>query len=831
MRVTRKYVAVIAVVLGGVAISTNGQTSEQDEPLINLSCGFDGGEVACEEIVVTRKRVELVDEVPVSLTLVPGDTLKEQGQYDLAQLSSIVTNLHYSANVGPSDNIVMRGLGTVGAGPQFEPAVGQLFNGVFLGRSRFGRVPWFDLRQVEIFRGPQGVVIGKNHSLGAVSVIPNRPTDSFYGSAFGSYELDDAPGVELEGVVSGPLSERVRARLAVRSTNRDGWYENDAAPVSAPERDDLAVRAMFDIDLTDTAELEVLWQHLDIEHSGKPREIVYCSLIHPAGRAVQLGEHHPERGDCMGDSRHRSIEAASPGNEPWNTTSDLGTIHLTQEFSSVRLDVLAGVMRYSMYDVVDADLDPEIGVARPALPADLSYENNLANNEEYDQRSIEVRLGAGSAVTDYLVGLNYLSYDISYWQDHNIQNIRPPFFRNGTKRRIFADVDDDSLGMFFDLNRYIGEKVTLNVGLRALTERKSANTSRRAYSVDDLTVPTTLAGQRALNDDRCRARSGFVLCSDVDDSRRDRALSYNASLRWLVKENNMLFFSAATGWKSGGFNLTADRTQAQLIGSDRSYREFNYDPEDTVSIEIGGRHASGYVSFDWTLFRTRVNDLQVSSFSPGSISHATHNDAAAESRGVEVLVDYTRDRLALRLSAAYTDATYLRFNEAPCYVGQRASTGCVVFPNGSNPNPTQNLTGRRLARAPELQAVADLAYRVPLGTNALTLQAKVITVGDYLIDTELRPLAQAKQAGYTKYDVGMRFGDGGGRWTIALLAKNLADVRTYNFFNEIGLLNPYVGVGSGFAFADVGRTVTLSAQFRFGGRQNTGSSSARPPSP
>ena len=725
----RNNVVAIAVIFGSVAMSANGQTSEQDEPLINLSCGFVGGEVDCEEIVVTRKRVELVDEVPVSLTLIPGDTLREQGQYDLAQLSSIVTNLHYSANVGPSDNIVMRGLGTVGAGPQFEPAVGQLFNGVFLGRSRFGRVPWFDLRQVEIFRGPQGVVIGKNHSLGAVSVIPNRPTESFYGSAFGSYELDDAAGFETEGVVSGPLSERVRGRLAVRVTNRDGWYTNDAAPVSAPERDDSAVRAMFDIDLTNATGLEVLWQRLDIEHSGKPREIVFCSLIHPAGRAVQLGDRHPERGDCTGDSRHRPVEAASSGNEPWTTTSNLGTVQLTHESSRVRLDVLAAVMSYSMYDVVDADLDPEVGAAQPALPANVLNENYLANNEEYDQRSIEIRLGGGRAATDYLVGLNYLSYDIGYWQDHNIQNIRPPFFPNGTKRRIFADVDDDSLGVFFDLNRYIGERVTLNLGLRALTERKSADTSRRAYSVDDSTVPTTLAGQRALNDDRCRARAGFVLCSDVDDSRRDQALSYNASLRWLVKENNMLFFSVATGWKSGGFNLTADRTHAQLIGSDRSYREFNYDPEDTVSVEIGGRHSSGYVSFDWTLFRTRVNDLQVSSFSPGSISHATHNDAAAESQGLEVLVDYARDRVALRLSAAYTDATYQRFNEAPCYVGQRVSTGCAVFANGGNPNPTQNLTGRRLARAPELQAVADLAYRVPVGANALTLHAKVVTVG------------------------------------------------------------------------------------------------------
>lgn len=798
--------------LAGVGVAAPA-AAQKAADATDLTCGVVGSDIVCEEVVVTRKRVEGIDEVPVSVTLVPGSAIRDWGYYDVFGLSSAVTNLHYSANVGPSDNVVMRGLGTVGAGPQFEPAVGQLFNGVFLSRSRFGRVPWFDLRQVEVFRGPQGAVIGKNHSLGAVSAYPNRPSDVFEGSLFGSYDFEEGPGFETEAVLSGPLSDRFRARLALNRKDRDGWYSNEASGVSAPERDDLAVRLMFDADLSENASMELLWQRLDINHLGKPREVAYCS------RESVLQEAHPEYGDCTGDARHRSMEAIA-GGEPWETEVDLGTLKFTRLFSRHSLDIVAGTMRYTMHDVVDADLDPDTGVAAP-FRYPLSNQNTLDNVEEFDQQSIEVRI---SSVTDseggYLAGLHYLRYGIDYWQDHNIANIRPPFFPNGTKRRIFADVDDSSLGVFADYTKRFSPKLSLNVGVRALTESKSAEASRRAYAIDAGNAPVTLSMQRALNaraGSPCQARRGFVLCSDVGDDRRDRAVSYNANLRWWPRaDETMLFASIATGYKSGGFNLTADLQEAQLRANDNA--RFNFDPENSTGIEAGGRHAvTPNLNFDWTLFYTRVDDLQVSSFQPGSITHAVNNAGSAHSRGLEIYARHVGERLAASLSASFTDAVYRSFAEAPCFpTVDAAGTALCVTEAGRRPG-TQDLSGRRLARAPRTQAVADFRYVFPAGGDKrLSVLGKLVWVGRHHVDTELAPLPEAEQDAYSKIDFGIELGSASDSWHIAVLGRNLGDARTLNFFNEIGLLNPYVGPGSAFGFAEIGRTVALKVFYRFG---------------
>ena len=788
------------------------QDDEQAD-VVDLTCGIVAADIVCEEVVVTRKRVEQIDDVPVSVTLVPGDTIRNWGYYDVFGLSSAVTNLHYSANVGPSDNVVMRGLGTVGAGPQFEPGVGQLFNGVFLSRSRFGRMPWFDLRQVEVFRGPQGAVIGKNHSLGAVSAYPNQPSDVFEGSLFASYDFEEAPGLETEAVLSGPLSERFRARLALNRKDRDGWYSNEASGVSAPERDDLAVRLMFDADLSESTSLEMLWQRLDINHLGKPREVAYCS------REGVLQEPHPEYGDCTGDARHRSSEAIA-GGEPWETEVDLGTLSLTRLFARHSLDIVVGTMRYTMHDVVDADLDPDTGRAAP-FGYPLPNQNTLDNVEEFDQQSIEVRFSSATdSDSSYLAGLHYLRYGIDYWQDHNIANIRPPFFPNGTKRRIFADVDDSSLGVFADYTKRFSPKFALNVGVRALTESKEAEASRRAYAINAGDVPTSLGMQRTLNGQAgspCQARAGFVLCSDVGDDRRDRAVSYNANLRWWPQaDETMLFASVATGYKSGGFNLTADLQQAQLRANDNA--RFNFDPENSIGIEAGGRHAvTPNLNFDWTLFYTRVDELQVSSFQPGSITHAVNNAGSAHTRGLEIFTRHVGERLAASLSASFTDAVYRSFTEAPCFpTVDAAGTALCVTEAGRRPG-TQDLSGRRLARAPRAQAVADFRYVFPAGGDKrLSVLGKLVWVGRHHVDTELAPLPEAEQDAYSKIDFGVELGSATDAWHISLLGRNLGDTRTLNFFNEIGLLSPYVGPGSAFAFAEIGRTVALKVFYRFG---------------
>lgn len=113
--------------------------------------------------------------------------------------------------------------------------------------------------------------------------------------------------------------------------------------------------------------------------------------------------------------------------------------------------------------------------------------------------------------------------------------------------------------------------------------------------------------------------------------------------------------------------------------------------------------------------------------------------------------------------------------------------------------------------------MADFRYVFPAGGDRrLSVLGKLVWVGRHHVDTELAPLPEAEQDTYSKIDFGVELGSATDAWHISLLGRNLGDTRTLNFFNEIGLLSPYVGPGSAFAFAEIGRTVALKVFYRFG---------------
>jgi iron complex outermembrane receptor protein len=136
------------------------------------------GAQALEEIIVTaRKREESLQDVPISVQAFSGEEITEQGIVDLQMLAPYTPSFSYTPSPGASDLYFMRGLGTFGSGVHFEPGVGQVFNGFFSTRGRLGRSALVDVAQVEILKGPQGAIIGKNTSLGAINITTNKPTD------------------------------------------------------------------------------------------------------------------------------------------------------------------------------------------------------------------------------------------------------------------------------------------------------------------------------------------------------------------------------------------------------------------------------------------------------------------------------------------------------------------------------------------------------------------------------------------------------------------------------------------------------------------------------
>jgi outer membrane receptor protein involved in Fe transport len=193
-------------------------------------------------------------DVPLSVSAVSGTKMQEAGIMDLADLVSYVPNFQKS-DTSIGSYLVIRGIGS-GINQGFEQSVVQYVDDIALGRAPLARMPFLDLARVEVLRGPQNVLFGKNSIAGALSLVTNKPSDELEGSIMLEYEPDYETSV-ANLVVSGPLTDTLRGRLAVRYYEDGGYFENNLNGDDEANREDTTVRGILAWDPTDTLEFRV----------------------------------------------------------------------------------------------------------------------------------------------------------------------------------------------------------------------------------------------------------------------------------------------------------------------------------------------------------------------------------------------------------------------------------------------------------------------------------------------------------------------------------------------------------------------------------------------
>ena len=180
-----------------------------------------------EEVVVTaQKRAQSLQDVPVAVTAISGDKIVEAGILDLQDLTSYVPNvvMFNEPGGGSPGRIYIRGIGS-GNNSAFEQSVGSFVDGIYAGRTRQFLVPFMDVAAVEVLKGPQGVLFGKNTVAGAMIMNSARPTGQLEGELRGSYEFEYG-SEDYTGIVSGPLGDRLSGRLAGKVQKFDGYMDN-----------------------------------------------------------------------------------------------------------------------------------------------------------------------------------------------------------------------------------------------------------------------------------------------------------------------------------------------------------------------------------------------------------------------------------------------------------------------------------------------------------------------------------------------------------------------------------------------------------------------------
>lgn len=785
--------------------SSPAQSDDEEQPT-----------VVEEEVTVTaRKREEVLGDVPIAITLVTGEQLEASNTVDLSSLSLMTTNFTHSEDVNSFDRFIVRGLGTTGSNLGFEEAVGQVVNGYFFGRSRFGRTMFLDIEQVEVLKGPQGALIGKNNSVGAINITTRKPGADFGGYLAATYDFEAGQGYSLESAVDVPISEALKARFAARLEDREGWLTNLATGTDEQERDDVTARGLLDWQLSDTLQAELMIQAGDLKRDGRGREIYNCVGDATSANPLDPGE------DCLFNAEKDVLFLINgePSREGHDTEYSMFGLTLNKYFDTAYLSYLGNFAEYEGSDDWDSD------------HSELEW-THIFVRDDWRQMSHELRLTSlGGERFDYLGGLYYSDQSNDFIQ--SFMFCRGPFalceggttnpnFR-GLQRHGFSTLDTESLALFAQVDWYLTDDLTLTLGGRYTDEERSTDSNA--------TVLTPYALEVAGNQVDCPNVSdeldgvGIPIGFDCGPARFtssgffDRSESDfdpNLTLRWSATENTMLYATYAEGFKSGGFQFPNYVPQAALT---RDLVE--YDSESTTHFELGGKHtlAGGRARFDWATWSTDFEDIQVSAFDAVTVIQNVNNAAQANSTGVEAdLTVRLTNRTRLATSLAWTEAEYDDFANGPCYPGQTVAEGCrsTTFPNGSVAF-VQDLAGTPLAYAPEWQFNVRLnGGGLPLGDRfEVGYELFYYWIDDVHFKLTNDPLDT--QEAYGKVNATVNVGPRGGAWTVALIGKNLADKLTSSLGDSttgVGQAGD-IGPTPSYKFAEPGRQIALQLRYAF----------------
>jgi len=721
-----------------------------------------------EDIVVTaRKTAETLDDVPISVSVTQGEKLENMSIDGLEDLSEFVPNLQINENA-TQQTVTIRGVGS-GANQAFEQSVGIYIDGVYFGRGRSARNPFFDVERVEILKGPQGILFGKNTIAGAVNITTKKPTDNFTGYALAEY-FTDIEQVGVSGAVSGPLTNRLSARLAAGYRSEGGYVDNSFTGKEEERRDEYIVRGTLLFNATDNLELILKGELSAYNVDGRVTQNVQAGPLEALYRSLD-----PEFESQL------DFRKSTPGDDFDNT--DTQNLVLTANYDIGDAVTLTSVTAYVAYDFKNNI---------PAEFAPLEYAEQ-ANRQDYEQFSQELRVHyRASGPLEFIGGLYYANEDLSIEEtfNFNLSNLIAlgvPIFPLDSSIVTFFDQETDSYAVFGELRYDITDRLTGSVGLRYTNDAKDVD---KTLVVAALGTQTPAPSQEPLAAIIGRIPHSYRL------SRRDTDFSPAVGLQYHLTDDAMLYATYSQGFKSGGFD-------AQNTTGDLALAEFQ--PEDVEAFEFGGKFtfAGGAAKLNIAYFNNDFSNLQVSAFN--GLTFATTNAASATSQGVEMDAQWRPlDALTLGMALAWLDAEYDAFPDATCTAPQQTAFAAATgLPAGQC---TQDLGGRDLQFSPDFAGNVNAIYEIPLaGRFLLTAQADVNFTTGYFTAQDLDPIS--KQSGFAKLNMRVAFGDLDSRWSLAVIGRNLTNRKTTTWVNDVPIFR-----GAYFGFVDPPRS--FGAQLR-----------------
>jgi iron complex outermembrane recepter protein len=765
-----------------------------------------------EEILVTsQKREQSLMDVPVSVNTLSGEKIAETG----------IANMEGMADYIPSFNITQTGIGTTisirgissGVNQGFEQSAAQFVDGVHFGRAQQSRAPLLDVERVEVLRGPQSILFGKNSTAGAISIASAQPTREFTSRITGLYEPNHGER-DFRAVASGPLSDQFSARIAVLDRSMDGYMRNTSLGRDEAQEKDRVVRATFNWEPSADLRASLKLEDASFDREGRNLEVIepttleggvaYADVL--AGLTAQLsGGADVYQLDTQQDFRRQSLGDYSKNN------SRHGVLTVDTQLGDHILTSITGYAEYDYEELCDCDF---VGVSL----------FDILSNEDYSQWSQELRLASElDQPISYLGGLFLQSSNLTFDDSTQVpeESILPPaleasgitgatLLNNSSSRRAFEQ-DSDLWALFAQATWNLTDDLNVTVGGRYTEEKKTA--SRRQYHVangQELPIGSP--------DDPYNVLFGLFNIEPYDtisDTRRESGFTPSVIVQYDLNPTDMVYASYTTGHKSGGFDVRSNAHPDPNVNNAFNVSTgeplpingvFQFEEEKVTNYELGGKFslAGGAAELNVALFQSEFRDLQTSQFD-GAFSFNVTNAAEATVRGVEVDGRWLlAHNLIVSGGLAWLDFKYDRFPTAQCYFGQ------------AQPGVTQcDASGKRREFTPEWQGNLSLNHNVSLGRMGLNSTLDVIYSDDYYTSPTLDP--RMRQNSYIKVNARLALQGEGERWELALIGKNLTDEAIVTHANGLPVatvLTQNTGTAY-YAFYERPRSVALQGTLRF----------------
>jgi iron complex outermembrane receptor protein len=715
-------------------------------------------DAAPHDIVVTaRLRAERAQEVPIALSVVGGDQLDRSATVNIAQLSQLVPSLNYSSANPRNTAFTIRGLGSSvvavsQANDGLEPGVGFYVDQVYHGRPATAAFDFTDTERVEVLRGPQGTLFGKNTTAGAIHIVTRAPT--FAWEAQGELNLGEQRFVQGRGAVSGPLVEdRLALRLSGLITRRDGVIRNVNSGIrhNTIRNEALRGQLLFQADgfrlrlSADWADFDsdcCTQGYLRVGTSLRPAERQFPALAAGIGYVPPSTDVFDRLTDIDAPLRVDTSEGGLSAIGEW----DFGAVSLTsvsawrfwnwnaandRDYTALRIQLVQGIP--SRQDQFSQEL--RLASARPGR---LQWVAGLYwFNQELTGRPVSI-YGPDGAY--WLLGTGVPA------------NLLDGYGQDGATR-----ITTDSLAAFGEGTLEIVPRLTLSAGLRYTQEAKRGRYDTVVQGGVPVTDPRLVA-----------ARLSVLRPQSYSAALDDGSWSGRASLAWQVDDAVLLYASAAQGYKSGGINMSGLPLDAQ---NRPVLSTAVIEPERNTTFEAGLKSAwfDQRLVLNLAAFHTQVTDFQatiVDSRETVALRGYLSNIPKVRVRGFEADgVASLFEGNQLRGSLAYAEGVYADYPQGPCPLERQgpATAAC-------------DLTGRRLAGLPRWSVTLGFEQVVPLNGRGLEL----VLYGDsswrsgFHGDPTLSEVTWIDGHKLTNASVAIRTARG---WELALFARNLFDSR------------------------------------------------------